>query len=89
MRVTAFFTSLVIALDFLRWAGTGLAHHVKHIDLLVLGFLGAALAALLLGLRLCKSSKLISIWLAQVFNAHVACRSGVCAKLAFGQIKDK
>ena len=51
MRVTAFFTSRVIALDFLRWAGAGLAHLLNFI-LLVLGFLGAALAALLLGLRL-------------------------------------
>ena len=31
MRVTAFFTSRVIALDFLRWAGAGLAHLVKLI----------------------------------------------------------
>ena len=31
MRVTAFLTSRVIALDFLRWAGAGLAHLVKLI----------------------------------------------------------
>ena len=51
MRVTAFLTSRVIALDFLRWAGLA-SPTLLNLYLLVLGFLGAALAALLLGLRL-------------------------------------
>ena len=39
MRVTAFFTSRVIALDFLRWAGAGLAHLVKLYTYLFSAFL--------------------------------------------------
>ena len=37
MRVTAFFTSRVIALDFLRWAGAGLAAgiHLEGVALIV------------------------------------------------------
>ena len=52
MRVTAFFTSRVIALDFFAVGGGLASPTMLNLYLLVLGFLGAALAALLLGLRL-------------------------------------
>ena len=51
MRLNACFTSLFIVLSVLWWAALRLAH-LLNIHLLVLGFLGAALAALLLGLGL-------------------------------------